>query len=62
MVRNGDLVHWGPIFIGDLTEVEEQELFSMLDVIGQVTLVGKGPDMTLWKPFMEEFFRWPLFF
>lgn len=62
MVRNGDNIHWGPIFRRDLSEVEEAEFFSLLEVLGQVSDVGGGSDRRVWVPSRDGAFTVASFF
>lgn len=44
MDRTSNQVSWAPILRRDLIEYEERQLFSMLELLGQVFILDEGED------------------
>lgn len=58
----GDLVQWGPIFRRNLTELEENQLFSLLDTLSQVYVPEEAEDSRVWTAYADGSFLVKSFF
>lgn len=56
MERNGDQVHWDPIFRRYLTKHEVSHLMSLLDLPNWLSIQGVDEDSRVWVPSKDEYF------
>lgn len=62
MARSGDHLQWGPIFRTNLTEEEENQFMSLLQILNQVSISDEGQDRTVWRASQDGAFLVSSFF
>lgn len=62
MARSGDHLQWDPVFRTNLTEEEENQFMSLLQILNQVSISDEGQDRTVWRASQDGAFLVSSFF